>query len=289
MTQNTASNIGVILGHYQVPDLNKGQIEQIEKHTTQHTQLSIFLNVTPIMTSKNNPLDFDSRKEMLQSHFPNVTVHPIKVARTNKAWSQALDQQIEKLYPQQNVTLYDNGEGLGKHYKGKHKIEQSPSPLLANHIEYEFIPTADFRAGEIFALNNQYDKVFTTIDVAVTHKKKLLLARKPNEKLFRFIGGFSDPTDNNFETTARREVEEEANIKIKKVQYLASKKIDDWRYRNEQDKIITVFFAAQYKSGEIKAQDDIAELKWFSFSKLNKKIFVKEHRPLFKIFKQKVF
>ncbi len=47
------------------------------------------------------------------------------------------------------------------------------------------------------------------------------------------------------------------------MQYVGSAKIDDWRYRSEADKIMTLFFKADYVSGAAKANDDLAELAWF--------------------------
>jgi bifunctional NMN adenylyltransferase/nudix hydrolase len=88
------------------------------------------------------------------------------------------------------------------------------------------------------------------------------LARKPDEKKWRFIGGFSDPRTSSLEEDAKREVQEEAGIEVEIISYLGSTLIDDWRYRGEQDKIKTALFLAKYIFGKPEGADDIAEVKW---------------------------
>ena len=56
--------------------------------------------------------------------------------------------------------------------------------------------------------------------------------------------------------------------------------LDDWRYRSEQSKIKTLMFVLKYESGEPKADDDIADVRWVKFANLNENDFVETHRPL---------
>jgi bifunctional NMN adenylyltransferase/nudix hydrolase len=113
---------------------------------------------------------------------------------------------------------------------------------------------------------------------------ELLLGRKANEDLFRFIGGFTDPTDDCYEDAAKREASEETGLEIGQPRYIGSKKIDDWRYRNEADKIITHLFVADYVFGNPKAQDDIAELRWFDVDKITPAMVVAPHKVLLEMF-----
>ena len=50
--------------------------------------------------------------------------------------------------------------------------------------------------------------------------------------------------------------------------YETSRKINDWRYRSEADKIITLFFSCDHISGTPSPQDDIAELDWIKLTDL---------------------
>ncbi len=110
------------------------------------------------------------------------------------------------------------------------------------------------------------------------------MARKPNETKYRFVGGFADPKSENFEADAAREVYEETNLVVR-VDYIGSAKIDDWRYRSEVDKIKTLFYVGYHDGGVARAQDDIAEVRFYDLDKLTEDIFVKEHIPLFRMFK----
>ncbi|HEX5150269.1 MAG TPA: hypothetical protein VFW07_02410 [Parafilimonas sp.] len=71
------------------------------------------------------------------------------------------------------------------------------------------------------------------------------------------------------------------------MQYIGSAKIDDWRYRNEADKIITLFFKTTLLFGRQKAGDDLAEIKWITLGELELMIqggqLVKEHSVLGKM------
>ena len=95
----------------------------------------------------------------------------------------------------------------------------------------------------------------------------LALARKKNDPKgkWRFIGGFVDINkDETLEEAVKREVLEETNsLGVGEPIYIGSAKIDDWRYRNEQDGIMTSLFVIPYLFGAPKATDDIDELEWF--------------------------
>ena len=65
------------------------------------------------------------------------------------------------------------------------------------------------------------------------------------------------------------------------VQYVCSSLTDDYRYRNETDKIITTLFTAFVTGGTPKASDDIDELHRLDFYALEEKDILTSHRPLF--------
>ncbi|MBL7992052.1 MAG: hypothetical protein JNN25_11490, partial [Candidatus Kapabacteria bacterium] len=69
------------------------------------------------------------------------------------------------------------------------------------------------------------------------------------------------------------------------VRYVGSAKIDDWRYAGENDKIMTLFFTAQYVFGRIQPQDDISELRFFRLAELKRDDIVAEHGVLYDLLK----
>lgn len=286
-------NIGIIVGRFQVAKLHPGQLALIEEVTTQHQRVAIFLGVTQAMSTKNNPLDFLTRKLMIQERFPEIAVLAIPDMASDAVWSKELDTRIREVFPVGNPLLYGSRDSFIPSYKGNFECKELKSKSKFSGTEQrlqlsnEVRASADFRAGVIFGLANQYDKVNPTIDVAIvnidnndsTHNK-VLLGRKSRESKFRFIGGFVDPQDNSLEETVVREAKEETGLTVQNIKYIASVRIDDWRYRKEKDKIITAFFMAETLEQNPKAQDDIADVKWFDLQTIQNEDLVEEHWAL---------
>jgi len=283
-------DIGVIVGRFQVNELHPGHYELINGVAANHKRVVVFLGVSPTLVTRNNPLDFVTRKEMLLQAFPNVTVLSIPDMPSDAEWSRELDKRIREACPMGSVVLYGSRDSFIKYYSGHFETIELPAhqntsgTQIRLGISQEVKASPDFRAGVIFAAFNQYPKVYPTVDIAIVKGDMVLLGRKPTQNKFRFIGGFTDPTDNCFEDAAARETREETGVEVENFQYLGSAKIDDWRYRSEQDKIITTFFKATYKSGEPAANDDIVELKWYNIAGLKEDDIVAEHRVLLHLF-----
>ena len=108
--------------------------------------------------------------------------------------------------------------------------------------------------------------VYPTVDCAIFKGDpgifgSIYLARKENEKGWRFVGGFVDPGDSSLEEAAEREAREETGTKCKVLHYVASSKIDDPRYSEYDDKIVTTFFCMTVDdTREPVAMDDIKEI-----------------------------
>jgi bifunctional NMN adenylyltransferase/nudix hydrolase len=73
-------------------------------------------------------------------------------------------------------------------------------------------------------------------------------------------------------------------MEVTPMQYIGSAKIDDWRYRSEEDKIVTLFFKTQWVYGSAKANDDLKDLEWFPVKELGNMMengqIAKEHHVL---------
>ena len=92
-TRMTA-DVGVIIGRFQVPELHSAHIELIESVRSYHQKVIIFLGVSPLLVTANNPLDFESRKQMILEKYPDVNVLYIKDIVNDSVWSKRLDEQI---------------------------------------------------------------------------------------------------------------------------------------------------------------------------------------------------
>jgi len=290
----TNKDIGVIVGRFQVHELHPGHIALIESVKAKHKRVVILLGISPALVTRKNPLDFVARKEMILQKFPDVSVLSIPDMPSDKDWSAELDGRIREACPVGSVMLYGGRDGFVKYYHGHFETteladhQQVSGTEVRKSLSNEVKSSPDFRAGVIYAAYNQYPKVFPTVDVAILQGENILLGRKSHQTQYRFIGGFSDPTDDCYEAAARREAFEETGLEVDSLQYVGSARIDDWRYRNEEDKIISLLFTAELQFGKAEARDDIAELRWFRRDELTEEIFTPEHRPLFQLLMKKL-
>lgn len=292
--QESRADFGVIVGRFQVHELHEGHKALIQHVIDNHDVTLIFLGLSPCRVTMNNPLDFYARKQMINEEYPDVRVFYIDDCVDDEIWSEKLDSMIQQqTRPGATVMLYGGRDAFIKHYFGKFpttELKQNSyvsGTDVRKTISNKVKSSPDFRAGVIWASQNQWPKVVPTVDVAIWNEEgtELLLARKPNEKLFRFIGGFA--TGPTYESDARREVQEEAHISITDPEYVGSHQVDDWRYRSEKDKITTILFQAKKFSGRPEPDDDIEELKWFQFDTLTDEQVVPTHRPLLQMLRCK--
>lgn len=264
-------SFGIIVGRFQVHELHDGHMELIRAVRGLHNRVVIFLGVSPVLASQRNPLDFVTRKRMIQAAFPDVTVLQMPDMASDAAWSKELDKRIKEIVGSGTATLYGGRDSFVPVYTGNYKPLELPLTIKKSgeevraEISGQVMASSDFRAGVIYATTNQYPKVITTVDIAVlSQTDKLLLARKENEKLWRFVGGHADPRYTTFEEDAIREVMEETGLAVESLNYVGSAYIADWRYGKEVDKIKTIFYIGRNYSGVAQAKDDIQEVCWFA-------------------------
>jgi bifunctional NMN adenylyltransferase/nudix hydrolase len=286
--------IGVIIARFQTPYLHPGHEALIESVHSQHKKVVIVLGVSPVLGSKRNPLDFHTRDKMIKRSYPNVIVLPLPDHPLDTVWSAHLDNLLMNTFPGASFMLYGSRNSFINYYSGRCKVQELPphgefsATEIRDSIKEQVMDSMEFRAGVIYAYANTYPKVYTTVDVAVfkNNKQEILLGKKENDQKWRLIGGFTDPSDEGFEKAALRELQEECgDITVTGMAYEGSFRVDDWRYKNETDKIITTLFSTDFIAGEPKANDDIAELGWFLLSELpdmiSNELTTTTHNPLF--------
>jgi len=290
MENNT--EIGCIIGRFQVHELHEAHRALIDTVIQNHRKVILFLGVSPVLGSKRNPLDFPTRKAMIDQIYGEKisAILPIHDNRSDFAWSKEIDKRIKEVFQIGDVTLYGSRDSFIPHYKGIHKTIELESKhfisgtSIRKNVSQTILSTNEFRAGVIYATYSQYPIVFSTVDVAILNdQNEILLARKPSdpEGLHRFVGGFVDVKDNSDYAACIREAYEETNSVIEPYEFVCSAQINDWRYSKEEDrKIMTRLYKAKYISGKIEPRDDISELQWFNFKNLNLDMFVPEHRIL---------
>ena len=280
--------VGVIIGRFQVHNLHHEHLKLIETVIDLHDKVIILLGTTTAINTKKNPLDFITRKMMIDREFSNITVLPLPDCKSNQVWSKNIDTKISEVFPGLDAVLYGSRDSFIPYYKGKHKTtELQPESYISatdirESISKKTLQSSDFRAGIIYSVYSQYPIMFSTVDVIIVSGTQILLGRKKDETLWRFIGGFVDPTDKSDIAACKREASEETGLELADFRFICSKSISDWRYRGIKDRgIMTHFYEAKYIFGSPQPMDDIEELKWFEFEPKIASILVEDHVELF--------
>ncbi len=290
--EEPTADCGVIVGRFQVAELHEGHRDLIDSVMARHDKVVVLLGIAPVANTINNPLDFESRKQMLQATYPSLTVLYVKDVNDDAKWSKAVDATVgDVLGPTRTALLYGSRDSFIQHYTGRFDTHELPNRHVMSGAEYrERIgkvakDSADWRAGVIWASRNRYPTSYQTVDVAIFNKdfSKILLGKKANEDGWRLIGGFADPASPSLEDDAYREVKEETGINLDSVEYVRSFTIDDWRYRNEPDCIKTALYVGITSDETAVAADDIERVCWFDRNELDPTGYfniVADHREL---------
>ena len=268
--------IGVIIGRFQVDKLHEGHKDLFDQVLAKHKKVFVFLGLSPLKCTINNPLDFESRKQMILEAYPQVSVFYIKDVMLDSVWSEKLDEMIEDLLlVGQTAVLYGSRDSFKEHYSGKFKVVTINQRVFISGadvrraISSDVKATDEFRKGVIWATQNRYPACIPTVDVAIfdVDYENLLLGRKKVETQYRFIGGFVSAGE-TFEQCIKREAYEETGLELNNLKIVGSYVIDDWRFKNETDKITTTFFTASKAFGKPVPGDDIYELRYVKVSEL---------------------
>jgi bifunctional NMN adenylyltransferase/nudix hydrolase len=203
---------------------------------------------------------------------------------------------LRNSFTNEQFLLYGSRDSFIEHYHGSFKVAALPEygDHSASSIREEnsdkVLDSADFRMGINYAYHNVYTKLYPTVDIALlkNNETMILLGKKPHSDKWRFPGGFADPTDNSYEEAAKRELHEECgSIEVDKMEYVGSMRIDDWRYRKETDKIMTVLFKTNLVYGKPEPADDLESVEWFQVNELRglmeRDRLAGEHHPLFNL------
>lgn len=286
--------VGVAVGRFQTPYLHKGH-KILLNEVNYHAVGIVFVGVPGTPMTKKNPLDFVSRKLMIQEFVgPHVTVLPIHDHPNDDTWSKNLDRMIESIATFQKVSFYHGRDSFKPHYSGKFdnfielkNIDGVDATSIRNNCKTKPRGTEDFRLGVVYASQNMFPRVQPTVDIAcvATSPKgvtEVLLARKPGNKSWCFVGGFVDMADQNLEMAAARELYEETNIKVHadNLSYVGSFKVNDWRDTVNTSIMTTFYVAENHVFSNYKPQDDIEELGWFDIENVQYEMLGPGHQIL---------
>ncbi len=305
-----STDVGVIIGRFQVPDLHKAHREDIfDAVFDRHKKVLVLLGVSPVKISNLNPLDYMTREIMVKKAYPKAVVMPLKDMPVDEDWTRAVDDQISGAIGDSSVTIYGSRDSFIPHYSGRYKTVQLPSSYNISGTQSREAASKEvraeraFRVGVIYASCNRYPISYQCVDAVIwrpiqTNKLKagpsnslkwgedteILLGHKRTDPVgkLRFIGGFMQPGDSSLEDGAVREAIEETggNLSLDNAKYIFSSMVDDFRYKREKDKIMTAVVAVQAIFGVARASDDMDELEWYRVSKVKASDMVPEHEQL---------
>lgn len=287
------TDVGVIIGRFQTPDLHPGHHFMINYALGHHDHVLVLIGCSPLPLKLRNPLDYETRAIMVNRAFPDVVVGRVDDCKSDEVWSTRLDEIINNYFPYKPAVLYGSRDSFIPHYSGKHECVTVEPPEAIKAInatqlreKVATLGSKDFRSGIIYASRLPFPTSYQVVDVAVINEanQTILLGQKAGDgDKYRFIGGFVDPTDLSLERAAKREVfEETSGVETDDYEYLGSAQINDWRYRGLHDHVMSAFFTAKYIFGHPKASDDLENLTWFPLGDVDK-LLIKEHLPLAKM------
>lgn len=241
--------LSVIIGRFQTPYLHEGHQELIATAKNYSENVLVLIGCTPATGTDKNPLDFESRKQMFNF---NCEIKPLYDMLSDQDWSNQIDDIIADLGFREATIFGGKDNSIEGYYHGNHKIKiindigvHSSTALRKAVGRSGPRKSEDFRAGIIYAAENRYPIVYSTVDVIVERDQKFLIGKKGDK--FCFIGGFLDKEDVCVEDAAKRELFEETGLFDLPygIKYLGSLRIEDERYKGTKDSIMTNCFLAK--------------------------------------------
>lgn len=294
MSETKRDTVGVIVGRFESPYLHTGHIHLISTVQAQCTILCFVLGTHGYGAVQQDryPMDIATRTVMLQGLYPDTIILHIQDAIDPTVWSKNLDKLLTETFPDKEIILYGSRDCFSKDYYGVlgiKEIDEIPD-ASATAIRLadcsEPIDSIDFRKACIYQVMNRPGIAFSCVDVVpyrVTwHGIEVLRGARTKEYgQQRFIGGFTDPSDDSHRDAARRELckEEARGISIGELHYLRSMKIGSPYYRNTRDVMMTNIFIAPAFAGSEVAGDDIDALYWIPLHEI-KRGLIKEHHAI---------
>lgn len=309
---------GVIIARFQVSDLTRAHDELLHRVARLHDKVVVLLGVHPKLSTKENPLSFESRERMLRVHWADTVgkntnkqllIAPLPDRATDVAWSKQVDFLLDSLLgPMISKTLYGGRRSFIPHYSGRFNVNdlsEASEPLnydQSSGSEHRAILhtrppiTEEGRAGAIWATGNQWPRVDPCVDMAVVRDRtghplsevpQVLMGRKYSASgLYCFPGGHIDHEDKSAEHAASREFLEETGVQIDVSQwkYVCQLPVNDWRNVPSQQTWSTLY-TTEDEPERFVANDDLDSLEWVDLDVSLSKVSV-AHVEMFKRIKK---
>jgi bifunctional NMN adenylyltransferase/nudix hydrolase len=293
MTLPTPTDVGVVIGRFQVPQFHKGHRALLDMVSARHQRVLVLLGSPAWRGGKKDPLDYATRVQMFATEYPQFITAAITDCQTDEAWSVKVDEKIKEIFPLARITLYGgSNDSFIKQYSGHHicirvyEITKDSGTILRENSAALPSPSEFFRTGVIYGILNNPGRMAPCVDGAVLRRKsfasnpEVILIQKPGEKLWRFPGGKLEPSDDSLEAAVNREVREETGLEVGQPVYVASGNLPDWRAVGAGITIHSSLFALPYIFGAPVGGDDAALAQWFDLYTLKTDHMEKCHKVL---------
>ena len=137
----------------------------------------LLLGRTPgVLATRRNPLDFFTRKLMIQAEYPEITILPIMDMPSDEDWSRSVDERItEACGDHESIVLYGSRDGFAPFYSGRFPtVELNPSHKISaseirDMVSQEVRQNVEIRRGAVYAAYTKHPAFFPTVVIAVLH------------------------------------------------------------------------------------------------------------------------
>jgi len=282
--------VGAVVGRFQLSDLHDGHGFLIDTVVNNHKKVIILLGVTRALGTPENPvripsrenvLDFTSRQYMIQEIYPNVIVVPIQDKNSNEIWSEAVDQKIREVFPNEKVLLYGGRDSFIPCYHGKFDTKALDPEIyisateVRNSVSKEVLKSSDFRSGQIYHAYQQTPVLYTNYKIAVQEDDKILFCIineiGVKKSKFRLLEGLAGINDQSIEVGAKRVLGNLiGNLEVDTQYEMSKSKIE---FGNKTHRVMNLLITAKKNWGSIKPQGNFT-FQWFSIKDLESEGFM---------------
>jgi bifunctional NMN adenylyltransferase/nudix hydrolase len=316
-------NIGVLVMRLQTTAPTRAHLALIQDVLDNSDQTVIVFGEAPIRLDHRNPLTAEARIRLLAPALPQgIEYLTLRDNRSDEQWSNNLDALLERSYPSDAnvITLVGGRDSFLNYYTGTHQSRVfaeipgvSATDVRQQVYDKKYVPTnnADYIAGYMEGATSGFPTSYQAVDIALLVRAKdgasyrLLVGTREAGGLVRFPGGYTDPMldqgrENGelfLEGVGVRELFEETNVQLSDTQleYVASFRVNDWRFRKSVHKIGSTLFAAivdetkYHAMGQVLSpNDDLHDVAFVDLDSLDELGVTDEHRPLLRAVRRKV-
>ena len=294
----------VIIGRFHGRELTSAQAKVLTLSSELFPDFPpvVLLGCSRNRTTKRNPLPYEARAHVIRAIAPKAIIGPIFDQENNDTWSENVDAMVTMMTTGKPI-LVGGRDSFLPFYEGKYEKRELALPEekgVSATIERRacgqvLVDDPLWRQGVIWATENQFDRVDSTVDAfVISHDGKSVLvgwkSKFPRPNTGVFPGGYINKNE-RAEDAVKRELFEETTLSIEgnSATLLGTAVVADWRYQRETDRsILTHMFVVDGGFiGGLTPSDDIDKLEWVPYKNLRDTLAT-HHLELFEQFKVKI-